>query len=52
MKYARPPFPHSLFAKFTSLANKLGWGKRGDRWKMLERIFEYVEKHPNLFRKR
>lgn len=52
MKYARPPFPHSLFAKFTALATALGWGKRGDRWKMLELLLDYADLHPSLFRKR
>ncbi len=52
MIYARPPFPHSLFAKFKALAAKLGWGKRGDRWKFLDLLFDHAEAHPDLFRKR
>ena len=52
MKYARPPFPRPLFARFCALALKLGYTVRGHRWRLLEIVFDYVELHPELFRNR
>lgn len=52
MDYRKVSFPHSLFAKFAALSAKLGWGKRGDRWKMLDILLDYASEHESIFRKR
>ena len=52
MKYSRAPFPRPLFARFNKVAQALGYGKRGHRWKLLDLLFAYAETHSDLFRKR
>jgi hypothetical protein len=52
MKYARPPFPVSLFSRFCKTAIKLGYTVRGHRWKLLDLLLDYAELHPDFFRKR
>lgn len=52
MKYARPPFPHGLYAKFRERAAKLGWDERGEPWKFLDILLDYADLHPHPFRKR
>lgn len=52
MTYSRPPFPRPLFARFNKVAKALGYGKRGDRWKLLDLLFAYAEAHSDLFRHR
>jgi len=52
MKYARPPFPVTLFARFCKLAFALGYTVRGHRWKLIDLLLDYAETHPKLFRRR
>lgn len=52
MDYRKISFPLALFAKFVALAAKLGWGKRGDRWKFLDLVLDYANDREDLFRKR
>jgi hypothetical protein len=52
MKYARPPFPPALYARFTALASKLGYSTRGHKWKLLDMLLSYAETHSDLFRRR
>jgi hypothetical protein len=52
MKYARPPFPPALFARFNQVARQLGYTVRGERWKLLDLLLEYAAEHPALFKKR
>lgn len=52
MSYSRPPFPRHLYQKFCALSAKLGWSKRGEKWKVLDMALDYMNEHPSLFRKR
>lgn len=52
MTYSRPPFPRALYRKFCDVASSLGYGKRGDKWKLLDVILEYTREHAAIFRKR
>ncbi len=52
MSYSRPPFPRQLFARFCKLALALGYSKRGQKWKLLDLLLAYAERHDELFRKR
>ena len=52
MKYARPPFPIQLFARFCKLAIQLGYTVRGQKWKLLDLLLAYAEEHSDIFRKR
>ena len=52
MNYARPPFPHALYARFNAVSKLLGHIKRGQKWHLLDLLLAYAETHPDLFRKR
>jgi hypothetical protein len=51
-RYVKAPFPRPLFTRFNAVADSLGYGKRGDRWKLLDLLLAYAAEHPTIFRKR
>lgn len=52
MKYIRPATPPALFKRWTDIAQRFGWGKRGARLRLLSVLLDYAEEHPALFRRR
>lgn len=49
-RFKRPPWPEHLFNEFNRVADKLGYTKRGARWKLLSRLVGYAEEHPKTFK--
>lgn len=45
-------FPGESYTRFMERSRKLGYQKRGERWKLLDLLFAYAEAHFDLFRKR
>ena len=52
MKPIRPSIKPATFKRWKALAEKLGWGLRGGREKLLDLWMDYTDAHPDLFRKR
>ena len=52
MKYNRPPWPQDTYKKFSTVAAKLGYQKKGTRWIFIDFMLDYARENPTIFRKR
>lgn len=52
MKPIRPSIPPAIFNRWKDTAERLGWGRRNARNKLLTFWMDYTDANPEIFRKR
>ncbi len=51
MTYRKPSVPADAYDEFNRAVEKLGYGKRGQKWELLKRLSAYAIEHAPIFQR-